>query len=371
MQTPQIRLSSLTFLLALPLLGVACHDLDEIKVPDPLPDSLCAASQIRVGDACVDEPPTCMGAPRTCGPNGNESCCVYDLIPTNLDANQGTFDRGFDKSRAPTQENDKVIGFQPEGKATAIVSPFFLDRYEVTKGRFRKFYLGYDEWLRNNPLPGIGGHSKSAKAGWKNEWRSQTLFATSKDLLQEKVTACQEKVQFDISSGDINQHQPMTCINWYEAYLFCIYDGGRLPTEAEWNFAAAGGSQQRPYPWSKDESLTTIGDDYANVGAPAGAYRVYDVGHFPKGVGRYGQYDLAGNALEWVFDRCDNECETYKLDKPTDPIEVELGDGNVIGRGGSFRWTWRNARTAYRQTVENSVSGRYMDTGVRCARNGP
>ena len=54
----------------------------------------------------------------------------------------------------------------------------------------------------------------------------------------------------------------MNCIDWYTAYAFCIWDGGRLASEAEWNFAAAGGSEQRYYPWgdaSLDPTLASYG----------------------------------------------------------------------------------------------------------------
>ncbi len=46
-----------------------------------------------------------------------------------------------------------------------------------------------------------------------------------------------------------NENQPINCVTWYEAFAFCISDGGYLPTAAEWNYAAAGGSDQRAYPF--------------------------------------------------------------------------------------------------------------------------
>src|SRR6185312_9797256 len=95
------------------------------------------------------------------------------------------------------------------------------------------------------------------------------------------------------------------CITWYEAYAFCIWDGGFLPSEAEWNYAAAGGSEQRAYPWT---TTSTIDCSYANyAGADGGgqcqAGGLDDVGsQSPQGDGKYGQSDLAGNAWEWTLD---------------------------------------------------------------------
>jgi|SRR5580704_4705762 sulfatase modifying factor 1 len=46
-----------------------------------------------------------------------------------------------------------------------------------------------------------------------------------------------------------SENLPINCVDWAEAYAFCIWDGGFLPSDAEWEYAAAGGSEQREYPW--------------------------------------------------------------------------------------------------------------------------
>jgi formylglycine-generating enzyme required for sulfatase activity len=64
---------------------------------------------------------------------------------------------------------------------------------------------------------------------------------------------------------------PINCVNWYQAYAFCIWDGGFLPSRAEWEYAASGGMQQLAYPWGSTVNLNDTAS-YAIAGCnyPAG-----------------------------------------------------------------------------------------------------
>src|SRR6185503_5212427 len=100
----------------------------------------------------------------------------------------------------------------------------------------------------------------------------------------------------------------MNCVSWFEAFAFCAWDGGRLPTETEWNYAAAGGNEQRVYPWGANIDLTKASYDCAGDGSGTGTPNcmfsdMLPVGsRSPQGDGKWGQADLAGNVWEWTLD---------------------------------------------------------------------
>ena len=90
--------------------------------------------------------------------------------------------------------------------------------------------------------------------------------------------------------GD-NEQLPMNCVGFYEAFAFCLWDGGRLPTEAEWESVAAGGEENRLYPWGStapgaDAMHAVHGCYYDGVDTCDGLVDIAPVGSAPMGNGR-------------------------------------------------------------------------------------
>jgi formylglycine-generating enzyme required for sulfatase activity len=279
--------------------------------------------------------PSCAGLPATCGPSGNRNCCSTTVVDA------GTFNRS----------NDAAF--------PATVSAFRLDTYEVTVGRFRKFVAGFPG---NRPVNGTGRNPNDAS---DPGWEYATSLPASLPADQAALIAtlkCNATFQTWTDTPGTNENIPLNCVDWFQALAFCIWDGGRLPTEAEWNFAAAGGSEQREYPWSNPPPSTTID----------GSYAVYEDGlpqlpllvgsKSPKGDGRWGQADLAGNVWEWTrdwFAAYANPC--------TNCAALTPGAANRVTRGGA----WHDGYTMLLTSTRNQADprGRTEDLGVRCARS--
>ncbi|MBX3231204.1 MAG: SUMF1/EgtB/PvdO family nonheme iron enzyme [Labilithrix sp.] len=300
--------------------------------------------------------PNCRDLDARC--NG-ESCCTASNLPA------GTFDRLNDP------------------KYPATVSAFRLDVYEVTLGRFRAFVHAGFGTQEKPPAPGSGKTNDPDDKGWQESW-NKDLVETMADL--ESALGCSPDLYnvWDRNPGK-NDSLPMNCETWLEAQAFCIWDGGRLPTEAEWMYAASGGSEQRLYPYGGNvadterirfgcQSGSSEADDPGPDGKPMRECTFEDwkpAGSVPKGRGRWGQQDMAGSAWERVFDWFQIELPT-PCDDCARPQRPADNDGNPVGRafrGGAVNWGKAFHQTTNRTVINSETMTERTDSvGFRCAR---
>jgi formylglycine-generating enzyme required for sulfatase activity len=238
----------------------------------------------------------------------------------------------------------------------ATVSAFRLDRYEVTVGRFRAFVEASAGTRAAPPATGTGAHASIPDSGWDPSWNGE--LAADADALAAAL-ACDPTYQTWTDAPGPNEDLPINCITWYETFSFCAWDGGYLPTEAEWNYAAAGGDEQRAYPWSNPAGSTEVDCAHANSAACLSALdRVGSTS--PEGDGRWGHADLAGNAFEWTLDGSG----AYP-DPCVDCSNLTVTLDRVL-RGGGWDNSTAEMRGAYR--LGRPPNLRHRAVGLRCAR---
>jgi formylglycine-generating enzyme required for sulfatase activity len=176
-------------------------------------------------------------------------------------------------------------------------------------------------------------------------------------------------------NADFNDF-PVVHVSWLDAKNYCEWAGRRLPTEAEWEYAARGSGDYRRYPWGEQSPDNNL----ANYD-----YSVRDtnkVGSYPSGASPFGILDMAGNVWEWVADYYDPRYyEGEPSQNPSGP-SVAVGQGlRRVIRGGSWVEAFRDLRVSNRGYASSpdlsadSKSDKYKGeandhTGIRCAANG-
>ena len=164
---------------------------------------------------------------------------------------------------------------------------------------------------------------------------------------------------------------PVVGVSWYEAVAFCNWlsqtRGGkynyRLPTEAEWEYAARGANDARNFPWGNQFERGR-----ANT-ADAGLGGTTPVTHFPSGVSPFDVWDMAGNVFEWTLSKWGVNWQELQYPYPyrrEDGREGVEGSGARVMRGGSWYNPYQEAACAYRSRY--LAGSRASNIGFRVVR---
>ena len=195
--------------------------------------------------------------------------------------------------------------------------------------------------------------------GWDDEYPSHQVTLT-KDYWVSKYPVTQKQYQTAMGNNPssaiygIDDNYPVNMVTWDEAVAFCNKVGGRLLTEAEWEFAARGGNKSKGYIYSGSDDLSEVGWYYENSNSTS-----HPVGQ--KIANELGIYDMSGSIYEWVNDWYGGYSSSSVVD-PTGPINGSYR----VGRGGNRSNDAWNCRVAHRN--HGSPSIRYY-LGLRVAFN--
>jgi eukaryotic-like serine/threonine-protein kinase len=231
-----------------------------------------------------------------------------------------------------------------------VLAPYCVDEFEVTVEKYKAC--------------SDGGRCK--RAGITNDWAN--LGDRDRKAFDPLCNA---------RDPEGKAKHPINCVDWEMAEKFCKEDGKRLPTEAEWEFAARG-PDGRKYPWGDDDPsasfLNACGRECMAWGAKNGVEEkaMYDaddgfantapVGSFPKGASRYGVQDVVGNVWEWVADYYG----PYSKEEQKAPTGPASGEERVI-RGGAWNGSYSSwVRPTFR--YKDAPTKRSYGIGFRCAK---
>lgn len=247
-------------------------------------------------------------AGQQCGPRRDGKGIEQVWVPAGSFL-MGTDDADIEalKSQAPPSWVAKEFESERPQHRVRLTHGYWIDRHEVTNKAYAAF------------VKDGGYHTLSY-------WSEPGRAWLAKQDVAALPAAC---------PGE-EPEQPRRCVTWYEAEAYARWRGGRLPTEAEWEFAARGPKSSR-YPWGNEFDPARC-----NV---VGTTAATATGSFPTGASWVGAEDMAGNAMEWVGDWLDPTYFAHSVvadpaGPPSGTIKVEKG-----GWWGSNAFV---ARSAYR-----------------------
>jgi formylglycine-generating enzyme required for sulfatase activity len=171
-----------------------------------------------------------------------------------------------------------------------------------------------------------------------NESPAHTVHLTAFRLQGRPVTV-EELARFrGTTTGKNEKRLPATEVSWYEAYLYAAWLGGRLPTEAEWEYACRARTKTAYWSGDTEKDLAEVAWYYGNAKA------VRPVGQKPAN--RWGLHDMHGNVWEWAADWYGSYQDGEQHD-PWGPLATHGGGYRVL-RGGGWGYPADDCRSAYR-----------------------
>ncbi len=315
-----------------------CSDGDACTLGDVCSSGACLAGAPMVcvdGNPCTSDvcqtgvcvyPAVALGV--NCGPgqscNAIQQCVANDLADMIALAG-GTFVMGAPDGQGGANEQPQHV---------VSLASFALDKTEVTVAQYATFFasLQADQQCSaaNGPTftcarPDVAGACNWAVAGLEK--------------------------------------QPVNCVDWFQATAYCAWAGKRLPTEAEWEYAARSGGLAQTYPWGDQPADCTwaILDDGSGAGGGCGGGGTAQPCSKAAGNSVQGACDLAGNVSEWCADWYD----LYESVTTTDPAgPVASPEGTRVLRGGAWNSDASGVRASARASQIPSV--RTGLSGFRC-----
>lgn len=332
--------------------------------------------------SCMEIPQRFAGTDSTVIlPNGDTSFTGMVLIPA------GSFAMGGDNEQASPDEYPKH---------TVSIDAFYMDITEVTNAQFKKFVdaTGYittaeqkPDWeeLKKSVPPGTPKPPDSVLIAASLVFKPSTGPVSLEDYNQWWSWVAGADWRHPEGPGstiDGKENYPVVHISWYDAMAYCKWAGKRLPTEAEWEYAARGALINNIYPW---------GNEHVNAGAAKansweGKFPYYNeqkdgyIKYAPVkafSCNKYGLFDMAGNVWEWCSDWYDYNYYQSLEGKTTanpigptksfDPQEPHTPKRSL--RGGSFLCN-DSYCSGYRvaRRMKSSPDTGLEHTGFRCVK---
>ena len=218
---------------------------------------------------------------------------------------------------------------------TVYLDAFFMDEHEVTNFEYQQFVRANPDWQKDKI------DERFYDRNYLKDWQGNAYPAGK-------------------------TRHPVVYVSWYAAMAYAQWLGKRLPTEAEWEYAARGGLSGKKFSWGDEWER-----DQANHRHDAGD--TMKVGQYsPNG---YGLYDMAGNVWEWCLDEYNEDF--YSTSPRENPFSSANGldwvvnnftevKSNRVLRGGSWYDVWTDQRVTNRSSKEPLKA--YLDTGFRCVK---